>query len=349
MIFLTFGCIKKISPPIRESNPILVVEGIITTQPPPYSIKLSYSGHFTTSYIDSTQIFINDAKVTIADDNGDSSVCKLTSQGNYQSNDSNFIGIVGHTYTLKVYLANGKTYISKPETILPVSAIDSVSVVYDSSTIENVRPNQFIVSAHSLDPGDKKNYYRWTSSGYFPRKSWGEPCVPFGPSCADPYMCTCYALCEQYVEDTKIDVLSDKLIDGREINQPVFSSPIYWYGKHFIEIKEYSLTEAAYSFWEQYLGQTSRTGGILDPLPAPLLGNVYNQADRNDIALGLFSASDVYVKKIIIVPFSLQLYWLKSTASQYIEQGDCHYTYPNSLPDNTEPLGWGNADIIEIH
>lgn len=349
LIFSAYGCIKEIAAPIRHSTPVLVVEGSITTEPAPYTIQLSYSGSFTTSEVDSNQIFVDDAIVMIRDENGDSTVCNRVFPGTYQSIDPGFVGKVGHTYSITIHLANGKTYVSKPETILPVSPVDSVSIVYDSSTIYDVRPNQFIVSAHSHDPVDSQNYYRWTASGYVARKSWGEPCTPFSPPCADPYMCKCYALCAQYVEENRINILSDKLVNGREITQEVFHSPIYWYGKHFLEIKQYSLTRDAYYFWQQYITQTTRTGSILDPLPASLLGNIYNESDSNDIALGLFSASAVFVKKVIIVPYSYQEYWLRSTASEFIKQGDCHLAYPNSLPDLEEPSGWQNADVIEFH
>ncbi|HVM88490.1 MAG TPA: DUF4249 domain-containing protein [Puia sp.] len=348
--FFTWSCIKKITAPIRNAAPLLVVEGAITTQPNPYIIKLSYSGDFTTSRIDTSQSFINDAIVVIQDSDGDSTLCELASPGTYQSSDTNFIGKIGHTYMLKIHLSDGKTYVSKPEIIFQVPPIDSISIIYDSSTISGVRPNQFITSANSHDPVNSENFYRWTASAYVPRKSWGEPCVPFNdPPCTDPYMCTCYALCEQYIQDNRINVLSDKLVSGREIVQPVFFSPVYWFGKHFVDIKQYSLSKSAYYFWQQYLAQTERTGSILDPLPAPLLGNIFNAADSNDIALGLFSASDVFEKKIIIIPYSFQQYWLESTAGQYIEQGDCHSAYPNSLPDNSEPLGWDDADIIGFH
>lgn len=347
-IFFGVGCIKEIASPIRHSAPILVVEGSITTEPAPYTVKLSYSGNFTTSHVDSNQFFINDAFVVIHDENGDSTVCNLISPGTYQSNDFGFVGKVGHSYLIKIHLRNGKTYVSKRETILPVSPIDSVSISYDSSTIYDVRPNQFIVSIHSHDPAGSQNYYRWTASGYVSRKSWGEPCTPYSPPCTDPYMCKCFALCEQYVEDNRINVLSDKLVNGGEITRDVFYSPIYWFGKHFLEIKQYSLNKDDYYFWRQYITQTTRTGSILDPLPSSLFGNMYNEADSNDIALGLFSASAVIDKKVIIIPYTFQEYWLKSTATEFIREGDCHAAYPNSLPDFEEPSGWQNADVIEF-
>jgi hypothetical protein len=351
VLLLSVSCVQRIEPPIRQSAPVLVVEGTLTTDSTPYTIKLSYTGKFTNASvrIDSNQNFINDATVVIKDDAGDSAFCNFISNGTYQSSDPNFVGIVGRTYTLEIYLSNGKTYVSTPEKIQPVPAIDSVTVVYDSSYITDVRPTQLIISSNVHDPPGVQNYYRWTAYGYTPRKSWGGPCTIGAPPCTDPYMCTCFAFCVQYLGDNQINVLSDQLINGREIIQPVFYSPVYWQGKHFIEVKQYSLNQDIYLFWQQYLQQTNRTGSILDPLPASLIGNIHNAADSNDIALGYFQTSAVVTKKVTIVPFFLQVYLLESIAGSYILMGDCHQAYSNSLDDDSAPAGWENAQVIEMH
>lgn len=278
---------------------MLVVEGLVTTDSTPYTVKLSYSGKYiSTVTLDTNQIFINDAKVVIKDDAGDSTTCNLASPGTYQSSNNSFIGTVGRSYTLLIYLSNGKTYISSVEKINPVPAIDSISVVYDSTYITDIRPTQFIVSVNVNDPASTQNYYRWTATAYVPRKSWGDSCnYPF-PECGSPYSCTCFAECEQFTTSSEVNVLSDEFIRGKEFSQPAFYSPIYWFGKHFVEIKQYSLNEDIYAFWLQYLQQTNETGGILDPLPSSLLGNIHNTTDSNDVALGYFETSAVVTKRV---------------------------------------------------
>src|SRR5579862_1802491 len=350
------ACVRRITPPIREGAPILVVEGLITTDSTPYAVKLSYTGKFlnANAHIDSNQNYIDDAKVVIKDDAGNSSSCTLISPGTYQSIDSTFVGIVGRTYTLKIYLSNGKMYVSSPEKINPAPPIDSITAVYDSTFITDIRPTQLIISVNAHDPPGVQNFYRWTAYGYIPRKSWGDPCTIGLTSCYNPYVCTCFALCEQYLSDNQINVLSDQYIDGREIIEPAFYSPIYWFGKHFVEIKQYSMNKDMYEFWQQYLQQTNRTGSILDPLPTSLTGNIHNAADSNDVALGYFETSAVETKRVVFIPFFLQEYYLESVAGQYIPNqsvgnGDCHLVYPNSLDDDMDPAGWENAQVIDLH
>jgi hypothetical protein len=351
-------CVRQVAVPVRNVKPILVVQGLITTAPGPYTINLSYSGPYTNS-LQATQqdstYFIADAKVVIRDDQGDSTECMYTTQGNYLSDDPQFMGAIGRTYTLAIYLSNGQEYLSKPELIRPVAPIDSLSFVYDSTGLTNILPPPLIVTVNTHDPGNGPHYYRWAGSGYYPRKSWGLPCNPyFDPPCTNPFMCTCFALCEEAnTLASQVNVFSNQLSAGKAIIIPVYYSPIYWFGDHYVEIDQYSLSLESYQFWEQYLAQTDRTGSILDPLPSPVIGNMHNAADSSDFALGLFSASDVFEEKVVLVPLFLQTFnlqnELESIGEQYSLHGDCQLTYPNALPDETAPAGWDSAQVIKIY
>ena len=216
-------------------------------------------------------------------------------------------------------------------------------------TVEGVPFGQVRVAVHSRDPASQRNYYRWTATGYVPRKSYGFTYPPNASPCPDPFSCLYLSECEELLPNYQINVLSDQLINGNEIVLPVFYSPIYWFGNHFVQVNQYSLNQDLYVFWQQYLQQTNLTGSILDPLPASLVGNIYNPADANDLALGYFEASDMASKKIIIIPYFLQEYYLESVAGEYILKGDCDLVYPGAVQDNTAPAGWETADTISIH
>jgi hypothetical protein len=347
LVLISGACIRTINPPIRKVAPALVVEGSVTTDPPPYTVNLSYSGQYDNAVQIPQELYIPDAHVVMRDDQGDSSICDWVSNGSYQTIDTSFVGTVGRTYTVTITLSNGKTYVSKPEKISAAPPIDSLTVFYDSSYLIGIRPSQLILSVHTRDPAGVSNYYRWTADGYVPRKSSGFPCSWFSPPCG--IVCSCFALCDQYMTNQEVNVLSDQFTDGNEIIQPVFYSPVYWFGSHDVEVKQYSLSLEAYSFWQAYLAQTNRTGSILDPLPSSLVGNVYNRADSNEVALGLFSASAVRSAKVIITPFFLQQYYLLSIAGSFITYGDCHTVYPNSLPDDASPGAWAGADSINLY
>lgn len=354
LFLVLVSCVHEVDVPIRTVPPQLVVEGWITTDSTPYTVKLSYAGPFTNTYEvsqDTSRYFITDARVTIMDDLGDSTPCIWAGSGNYISADSNFIGTIGRTYVLKIYLSNGKTYVSKPETIYLVAPIDSLTAIYDSTWITDVRPNQYIVSVNSHDPTTGRHYYRWTASGYIARKSWGGSCIETPPniSCYDPFGCYCWAYCEQYVEQNQINIVSDQYIGGNEIIRPSYYIPVYWFGKDYVQVNQYSISEDVYQFWEAYQDQIDRTGSILDPLPSPVTGNVYNPRDSTDFALGIFAASAATSQRLVIVTFNLQQYWLEDIAGEFIQKGDCESVYPGALSDFTDPPGWENAPVLNVH
>jgi len=339
-----FSCVRRITPLIREAAPILVVEGEIGTYPPPYTVKLSFTGANlnASSTIDSNQHYINDAVVVIRDDAGDSTVLSLATSGNYETTDTNFVGIAGRTYRLVIHLSDGRTYVSNGERITPVVPIDSITAILDSTVITDVRPTQFIVSVNSRDPATQGNYYRWTASGYIPRKSYGYNFTT-GLPCYEPFNCYYKAYCEQFSMNTQINVLSDQFVNGRKITAPVFYSPIFWFGIHYVQVNQFSISQEMYAFWEKYLQQTNLTGGILDPLPQSLVGNIFNAADSNDLAVGYFEASDMTSKKAIIIDYDLQQYLLEVYGGQFIKPGDCTLVYPNSLPDEAQPAAWSDV------
>src|SRR5262249_51150357 len=135
------------------------------------------------------------------------------------------------------------------------------------------------------DPADQENYYRWNCYSYVMRRTFGISCG-FG--------CTLYEYCFQYNKLRNIQLQSDAAINGNTIHDKLVEySYIYWYGNHYIDIGQLSISREAYQFWQRYEEQVTRTGGLLDPLPASIKGNVYNVNDTTDLALGYFEASSI--------------------------------------------------------
>ncbi|MEJ7681764.1 MAG: DUF4249 family protein [Segetibacter sp.] len=211
-------------------------------------------------------------------------------------------------------------------------------------------PSSLAVYADVNDPASQENYYKWSYYSWVPRKTNGIGCG-FG--------CIMYEYCFQKVTDSEFRILSDAAINGNEIkNQLMGNSPIYWYGKHYIDIMQYSISREDYQFSLRFHEQQTRTGSILDPLPVSIKGNVYNAADSNDFALGYFSASSVTHNRAVLVPFSITPFLLDVTAAIFIPEGqkNCFEYFPDALfyppspaTQNPPPPGWENAQVIEVH
>src|ERR1039458_9531614 len=95
--FLT-GCQKVVSIDLNNANPRLVIEGIVTDQPGPYSVKLSVSG----DYFAPSLYFppVSNALIVMTDNFGQTDTLKENTSGTYLS--STLLGVPGSTYTLYV-------------------------------------------------------------------------------------------------------------------------------------------------------------------------------------------------------------------------------------------------------
>lgn len=346
---LLASCIKQVNVPLRNEKPILVVEGSITTDTVPYTVRLTYSGPITYSDVIPDQYLVKDALVSIADNLGNSTVLTYTSQGNYATTDSSFIGKVGRSYTVTVVLKDGKKYISVPELIKPAVPIDTIGVRFYNHWDFNF-PSRLNVSVNTRDPGNEENYYRWTFLTWIGRETRGVPC---GNGCLE------FQYCYQEYIDKEVRILSDASINGNVIkDQDVGFCYIYTYFNPYIDIGQLSLTREAYQFWQSFQDQQTRTGGILDPLPAAIRGNVFNAADSTDFALGYFSAASISHKKVILVPYGITSYLLQLSAEQFIPSDfvACFDYFPNTIrygpqPDRQypPPPGWENAAQIKVY
>lgn len=332
-LLLFSSCIKQVKLDYRQPQPNLVVEGLLLTDSTPCKVTLSYSGLFNENGAQ-LQDYIDNAFVYLINENkGDSIELFYQQQGQYVSAE-NIIAKPGESYHINILLANGERYASLSEKIVPVPksfGLDSIGV-----SVPMDLPDLYGADVHirTQDPANETNYYRWITTDYLPRKATGIPC---GTSLCNQY-------CYQRYDDNNIRILSDALVNGNEIrNQSVLVSPYYYYGKHYIEIKQLSLTRQAFDFWKLYQEQTARTGTIFDPLPSPLQGNIYNIDDPNKLALGFFEASDVSSLKIILAPIFIDSYYTLAYVQRHIypELGSCWDVYPNAI--QYEPPGWENV------
>ena len=330
VIFGLTSCLEEVEIPTRLESAFLVVDGGITSEKPPYTVRLSYSGN----QINATDINLNlaivGATVFIKDHSTNDST-ELTpsyyERGIYRSDDPNFMGKVGRSYSIRIKLKDGKTYISNPEKMPYCPPIDSVYSVYSDVRNESY-PDGYQVFMDTKDPANERNYYRWSSYGYSRIQR-----VCNNQFCDD----LCGDVCWVPRFQTAINLLDDVNVNGNPIRErPVFFSPVYAPGKHLIEVTQFTITREAYQFWKLYEEQSSRTGTIFDPLPAPIRGNVYNIKDLNDYALGYFGTSGASRKRLIIYGRYDQSAIFLNAARFTPLQGGC------SLPFATcdRPVGW---------
>ncbi|GAB4034948.1 DUF4249 domain-containing protein [Spirosoma gilvum] len=338
LLLLAVACVDEVQLPIRQVQPRLVVDGFITNEPPPYPIKLTWSGAYSSGGGFPEELIINGAVVTITD-NGDRTV-QLEQDpllpSYYWVRDPTFRGQSGHRYTLKVVLPDGSVYVSTPELLAPVAPIEQIYAEYQRSSGVSGQPDMYSVLIDTRDPATPGDYYRWSSYSYVPRWASYDPLHPPVGSISVCNDCSCWV--PYYGQLT--NVLSDALINGNRIShRAVFNSPVYAIGRQYVEVRQYSLTRPAYQYWKLYEEQRSRTGSLFDPQPASIEGNMHQQADTTVLALGYFGASSVSTKRLVIPGDTIQYdTFLNRLNKSFIPPGHCPDNFP--VYRLTPPTGW---------
>lgn len=293
-LLLLTACVDEVQLPIRQVEPRLVVEGLITTDPPPYAIRLTFSGRYNSAYELPEGLRVNGALVTISDDQGRSARLRQDplALAYYFVRDSNFRGRPGRRYTLRIRLDDGRQYVSSPELLPDVPPIEQLTAEYRPGAPGLPQPSVYRVLLDTRDPATPGNYYRWSALSYSPIWQRGIPTV-FEAVTVDACLTTIYG--------PLTDVLTDALINGNRISRrPVLNVPIYAIGRHYVEVQQYSITRSAYQYWTRFEEQRSRTGSLFDPQPASIEGNVRAVGDTTVLALGYFGASAISRKRLII-------------------------------------------------
>ena len=255
------SCEDVIELQVPESTAQLVVEGSITNMNQRQRIKLSWS---TPYFEESAPPAVQNAQVRLIDDVDRNEVLQEEVSGTFFTD---IPGEIGRTYFIEISLDNGKSYRSEAETLFPVSEIDDMKVVREDPEEELDEEGKagYDILITAYVPPNEANFYRW----------------------------------KVYVNDTlenKPDDLAfarDDFVSEQVVDVEIFSD-LMRQGDS-VRVEQMSITESYYDFLTVLFQQTVFTGGLFDPPPAPIRGNVRNIADEQDYALGYFHASAVEV------------------------------------------------------
>lgn len=263
-VLLILGSCRE-APDIPEvSNlSLIVVEGWLSDREEFQQVKVSSTVNFTSG---NDPVSIANARVRIHNVTRETyRNLTHTSDGLYVSDDP-FKGIAGQQYILRIELATGEEIVSEPEYMADVSPIDSVT--FDFFTRESEEDPQteeliYYPIAHSSDPADENNFYRWK-----------------------------LARNDTIFSDTEfIFIFSDRFIEARENYPQEFLSYEYHLNDTArVEIME--ISKNAFEFLRQLKQQTSSLGTNTAVTPAPIRGNL-NYMGSNKVVLGFFGTVSV--------------------------------------------------------
>jgi hypothetical protein len=296
---------------IRDFQKEYVVDGLITDQPGPHEITITYSAAYSL-YGEGNNLPVNGAVVSITDSEGAVEILAEAGQGKYITS-AGFKGISGNKYILYVQIPGGDELISDPELLPAGSPITE-------SHFEFAPENEFHLDGHRVwvtvaDMPGQKNYYRWIYTGVFQFVTYFDGIIPFST--------TCWKF-EYFRYDLKLS--SDRFVDGNLFDQNIAIIPYFSGSPYLLTVYQYSLSREAFDFWNSVDNQINNSSGLFGVMPFGIRGNMrcVNDADKN--VLGYFGASsmikhpvyvtraDGKVKNLITYPRNVYCWTFGNTA-----------------------------------
>jgi hypothetical protein len=291
VLLFTNSCVVKFIPAIDEEKELLVVQGLITDQPEPDTVKLSQSQPFGQV---SAAKPMSGCSISISDDQGNYYSLYEVRPGSYITDPSIFKGVIGRSYTLHIttYSTSNRNYESFPVEMKPVPQLDSL--YYEKTVIEPASENfkgingcQIYLDTH--DPENICRYYRWDFT-----ETWVLR-LPF------PVV---NQICWITENSHDINIKSTAAFNESTITR----FPINYISnltdrlksKYSILVNQYSLSEDEYAYWEKIQNITVQVGGLYDIIPASVPSNIRCIENPAEKVLGYFSVSAKSSKRIFI-------------------------------------------------
>ncbi|GJM30271.1 MAG: hypothetical protein DHS20C17_29060 [Cyclobacteriaceae bacterium] len=284
------GCLDPYNPDISDGQQaILVVDGIITDQPGPYTVKIMQS-----SSLNSENIFTQGLEVTIEEENGPSELLVESSPGIYQTN--NLQGVVGKSYRLAIN-NQGQRYESSWETIYASPAIDSIYFEAESRATTDKEIDQtgiqFFVDNHGAENGVRYFRYEWEETWQL-GVNWRSGNDYLGNDMVAPTSNPVWR-CWKNRSSTSINLgttqgLSKNVLSGHRLDF-IPSNEERFTERYSLLLKQYALQEKEYRFWKNLQESNEELGSLFDKQPANVVGNITNVTDPGVVVLGYFSAA----------------------------------------------------------
>ncbi len=292
ILLLLNRCITEFVPKTREDKEILVVEGLITNQPIANTIKLSSSLPLGTEGITRP---VKGCNVTISDDLGNNFSLTESSAGIYVTDTAQFRGTIGRFYTLHIHantFYKNLNFESYPVEMKPVPPIDSL--YYEKVAIEQnngvslQEGCQVYLNTH--DPTNQTKFYRWQYE-----ETWEFQL---------PYTLVTNKTCWLSNNSNEINIKNTSALKEARVERYPINSISNLSDrlnvKYSILVKQYSLNEDEYLYWENLQSMTEQVGGLYDKIPSSNASNVYCVDDPNEKVLGYLSVSASTSKRIFI-------------------------------------------------
>jgi hypothetical protein len=300
LLFIAGSCIDPYFPDIDDYLDLPVIEGAITSEPGPYTVKLSRS-----IALDGMDLKpISGAAVTISDDAGNQESLSETMPGTYMTDASGIRGIAGRNYRITVEI-DGKTYQSVFETLQDPVQIDTIETRIENRPISSgyIEGLQFYVSTRRIP--DQHNNLFWTLTETYKFKSeLLLDYIYYGPDSVQTNYSDSGSVCWRTSRSHETFTYSAVNLTEPELK----NFPLHYVNsltnklsvRYSVLVHQYTVSEPAYHFWNEVQKLQAESGSLYTRQPYQVEGNLKNTEDGDDVMLGYFMVAGVAMKRVFI-------------------------------------------------
>lgn len=306
LLFFWTSCIEPFEPTLNDETSKLVVDGMLTNLPGPYTVHLSTSSN---PYLPNAVPIVG-AKVIIAEENGPEEILVETANGVYESAKDGIRGEVGKNYKIIIQTQEDKRYespfqeLKKPH---PIASIDhAIEYRYFENAGEEIGGYQFYLNAPPSE--NEENYYLWLQKGTFKYTTSYPLTDIYNGSLErveDPFeFSVCYD--EHFINEI-YTYNTSSLVGNKIENLPltfVRADTRFLTDRYSLLVQQLSLSKAAYNHWRDIEQQITTLGNLYASQPFQIGSNLTNMEDENEEVLGYFTVAGVSEKRVFVdAPF----------------------------------------------
>jgi hypothetical protein len=287
------GCIEPYDPPLNDSDVnLLVVDGFLNASDALATVTLS-----RTQPVNGTGDIPAEsgAQIVIEDGSGLFYPLAEVQPGTYN-------GLVPNAsseerYRLIIKTAGGRDYASSFVTVVETPAIDSVTWAKQDGGIE------FYVNTH--DPSNLAQYFRWKFVETYEYNATFNSLLKFeGQEVVGRPRTESLFTCWRTTESTGIILGSTKQLEQAVVSRyPITYVPggsIKLRARYSLLVQQQALTVEAYDYWLNLEKSTEHLGGLFDPLPSEVKGNIHSQSNPSETVIGFFGAGTMRERRLFV-------------------------------------------------
>ncbi|MEL6924560.1 MAG: DUF4249 domain-containing protein [Bacteroidota bacterium] len=295
LVAFAVACVDEIDLNVDTTQRSVVVDGFVTDSMGDFRLKLSQSsviGIGNDNILDP----INGAAVNLMDTDGQAYPYVEEEDGSYLLSD--FKALRGKSYYIDIVLPDGRHYQSTPTSLRSNSSIDDIGFEVAEETYRNNAGNLVTDRQVSMKIGTNTSnaetppFLRWRVEGEY------QFLEGFPGSLNNRY---CYIPTNLDINDIRI--LDASSLNNGELFEQVIAATEYDFRfaiQFCFHVSQYSISEEEYTYWRNIKEIIDIDGGLFDPPPGTIVGNIKNVDDPNDVAVGYFSVASVFFKRVFV-------------------------------------------------